>query len=360
MIRIVEPILTISVGLLILSCGGQEMTRQEPEKVVVVKTSQVKEMSLPTESSYIGTVEPIRRVILSTKVVSWIDEIKVEEGERVVAGAVLVRLRNSALEARLVQARAGVEAAETHLQNAQTNLKRIEVLFADRAATQKELDDSRTAFSAAQAQLEAAKGARSEVEETLEYTNLKATFDGIVTSKLLEAGDLANPGQPILGIEDTRRMKIVAKVPESDVGNLKAGMPVAPYVQSLKVERQDGQGRYEIDKIVPSADPKSRQFDVHVVVDNPAGRLKSGMFARIYTGDRTRRTLVVPEAAVLKRGQLRGLFVVDQDGRAWLRWIRIGTTHKDLIEVLSGLNPGEQVVVDDPARLSDGQNIEVL
>lgn len=360
MIRIAKSTLLMCAGLLVFACGEQELTRQMQEKSVPVKMARVETRLLPTESFYIGTVEPIRHVNLSTKVTGWIEKIYFAEGERASEGAILIRLRSRALEARLAQARAGLEAAEANLKNVRTNLRRIEVLFENRAATQKELDDFRASFAAAQAQLETAKSAISEAEETLEYTNLKAGFDGIVTRKLLEEGDLANPGQPILEFEDTRRMKIVAKVPESDVGNLKAGMLVLPIVQSLELEAQGNRGQYRIDKIVPSADPMSRQFDIHIIVDNPEGNLKSGMFARVAVGNADNETLVVPQAAVLHRGQLRGLFVVDQDKRVRLRWIRTGAAHEDLIEVLSGLNPGEQVVVENPTQLLDGQSVEVL
>ena len=141
-------------------------------------------------------------------------------------------------------------------------------------------------------------------------------------------------------------VKIVVQVPESEVQNLKVGMPVGIHVQASNIGANGKSCAGTIHKIVPAADPMSRQFEMQVLTENPDHRIKSGMFARISVGKSGKSTLVVPGQAVFQRGQLEGLYVVACEIKARLRWIRTGRKYNHLIEIISGLNPGERVVVE--------------
>ncbi|MFQ5675388.1 MAG: efflux RND transporter periplasmic adaptor subunit [bacterium] len=342
-----------------LACGGEDQPGEALQEPVVVKTEEAQVRPLSMKSTYSGTIEPLERVRLSTKIMGWIEKIYFDEGESVEKGALLVKLRSEDLQAKGAQAQAAINAAEVHFKNVETNLARIESLFEKKAATQKELDDARAAFASAKSGLETAREMKKEVEYLLRYTALIAPFDGVVSRKMLEEGDLANPGQPILEVEDMSKAKIVAKVPESEVLTLEIGMPVTVFVQASSFGTNGNKRTYAIDKIVPSADAMSRQFDVHVLVDNPDGVLRSGMFARIAAGKAEEMTLLVPQAAVFSRGQLEGVFTVDAESKARLRWIRTGTRQNDWLEVLSGLNPGDRIIVEGVSQIMDGQTVEV-
>ncbi len=345
--------------LLLMNCGSKESP--EPELQIPVSVSVIEATAQPSayQSIYSGTIEPIQSVRLSTKIMGWVERIYFEEGEKVKKGEILVKLRSQDLEARQAQAEAAIDEAEVFFSNVQTNLQRIESLHEKKAATQKELDDTRAAYASALARKRTAEEMKNEVEELLAYTVLQSPFDGVVTRKMVQEGDLANPGQPILQVENMAQVKIVAKVPESEVQALEIGMPVAVLVQASGLGANGKHTDYRIDRIVPSADPVSRQFDIHVVADNSKGIFNPGMFARITAGKSLDMTLLVPDKAVFRRGQLEGLFVIDSENTARLRWIRTGTEDNGLKEVLSGLNIGEQVVVEGARLLSDGQRVEV-
>ncbi|RMF65906.1 MAG: efflux RND transporter periplasmic adaptor subunit [Calditrichaeota bacterium] len=352
--------LVFLVPALIMACGGEELQPPRPEKAVRVRVAEAEIQPLDIQAVYSGTVEPIEKVRLSTKIMGWVDEIYFKEGEAARKGEVLVKLRSKDLEAKRAQAEAAIAEATVHYKTMETNLKRIEALFAKKAATQKELDDMRAAFASAKARKIQAEKMKVEVDEILKYSNIAAPFDGVVGRKFVEAGDLANPGMPILEFENTDQVKIVAKVPESEVGSLQPGMNVRIQVRASHIGTNGKSTEGVIDRIVPAADPMSRQFDVHVIVDNRDGRMRSGMFARIMVGGSRGEGLFVPRTAVFRRGQLEGLYVVDSEQKAHLRWIRTGIENDGFIEVLSGLNPGEKVVVEGAQNLVDGASVEVV
>jgi RND family efflux transporter MFP subunit len=176
---------------------------------------------------------------------------------------------------------------------------------------------------------------------------------------MMEEGDMANPGMPILEVENTDKIKIIAKVPENEIHKLSEGLPVKIQVRASNVGTNGSVAEGAILRIVPSADPMSRQFDIHVVVDNQDNRIRSGMFARIHVAGTGRETIVVPAGAVFKRGQLEGVYVIKPDNKVSLRWIRTGIQLGSEVEILSGLNPDELVVTEGIESLTDGQKVEV-
>ncbi|MFQ5605988.1 MAG: efflux RND transporter periplasmic adaptor subunit [bacterium] len=359
MIKIAVHLLIVMTFISALSCGQENDRQQASQAPVVVKVAEAELVPLSGQQTYVGSIEPLERVRLSTKIMGWVEQIYFEEGESVAKGALLVKLRSQDLEAKSSQARAAIAAAETHFKNAQTNLKRLQHLFVQKAATQKELDDMRAAFASAEAQKITALEMKKEVDELLKYTALTAPFAGVVARKMMQAGDLANPGQPIMEIENVTQVKVVAKVPESDVQKLRVGMPVKVTVQASGSSTNGASHANVIDKIVPAADRMSRQFDIHILMDNADGRMKSGMFARIAVGATSGETILIPQTAVFRRGQLQGVHVVGSDNKVRLRWIRTGVKTGYHIEVLSGLNTGEKVVIENRQPLLDGQLVEV-
>ena len=356
--RLAGILLSVSVFFLV-ACGGGEEPERDLTKPVSVKTIVAKVQPVSSQTSYSGTVIPVEQVRLSTKIMGWVEKINFAEGEWFKKGDTLVKLRSKDLEAKRAQAEAGIAAATVHFQNMETNLKRIESLFAKKAATQKELDDMHSAYAAAKAQKITAEKMKVEVDEILKYSNISAPFDGVVGRKMVQVGDMANPGQPILQIENPTKMKIVAKVPESDVDALRVDMPVFVTVGASKAGTGGTQLQGTIDKIVPSGDPMSRQFDIQVLMDNRDGKMKSGMFARISIRQDDSASLLIPHNAIMRRGQLVGAYVVNAENRAILRWIRTGNDYGGQTEVLAGINPGDRIVVEGKSQLMDGQSVEV-
>lgn len=344
-------------GSLFTACG-EKPADQATIQPIAVQVQEVAVAGITGSRSFAGTAEPLQKVQISTPLSGYIEAINYTEGQAVTAGATLLTLRNEGLRARLSQTEAAIAEAEAHLQTARVDLQRIEALFARQAATQKELDDMRAAFTAAQARRQAAGDARKEVQEQLSYTILKAPFAGVVTRKWLEVGDLAGPGQPLIEVENSRQMKILSKVPETEIAGLSSGMTVAVEASSGR----SGQGqRYSgrISKIFPAADPVSRQFDLEVLLDNRSGEIRSGTFTRVILQQPGDATLQISRTALFRRGQLQGVYVIDDAQQARLRWVRTGSADGEVVEILSGLQAGDRVAVSSLEQLYDGAATEV-
>ncbi|RMF54841.1 MAG: efflux RND transporter periplasmic adaptor subunit [Calditrichaeota bacterium] len=338
-----------------VGCSHKDTTPQDSLTPITVKTVKITAQPILIGKSYPGTVHPFQQVNLSTRLSGWVETINFSEGQSVTKGSVLLVLRNRDLQAKVTQAESNRKAAEVQYQNAQRDFQRIETLFNKGAATQKEMDDIRAAYVSAEAQYQSSLQMEQEAREMLQYSILKAPFDGVVSHKFVEVGDLANPGQTLMVIENTRQVKIRAKIPETEIGSLTTGTPVNVQIHPFTSDVFSG----TLERIIPAGDPQSRQFDVEVMVQNPEGKLKSGMFARITVSGKGQNGLFVPRSALIRRGQLEGLFIVSRENKAHLRWVRSGREYGNQVEILSGLNPGELVVVTNVSQLRDGQLVEV-
>ena len=354
--------LLVLSGLVGVGCGGGEESAETARggERVRVKVVRVETESAEEPVQYSATVEPAEEANIGGKIMAKVERVRVSEGDAVRRGQLLVELEGDDVRAKLAQANAGVTEANAHFDNAKKNLERFEALFAEKASTQKELDDVRVAYESARARLQAAQEMKREIEELLQYLEIVAPFDGVVTKTHVDAGDMATPGRPLITIENARRLEIVASVPESQIEHLSIGMPVRIVIPAGTGARSSDEViTGSIDQVVPSADPASHQFEVRVFIQNPGGSVMSGMFARLVVSRGITDRLMVPREAIVRRGQLEGLYVVEEDGRARLRWVRTGRAIGDRVEVLAGLDPGETVVVESASRLKDGRSVEV-
>jgi RND family efflux transporter MFP subunit len=340
--------------LLLAGCGNNEVARVNSTTTISLKAANVQKINLGSAQSYPATVEPITKVQISTRISGWVATIPVKEGDKVEKGQLLIKLRDNDINAKLLQAEAAISAATTHFNNTQTNLKRIERLFDQNAATQKELDDMKAAFSAAEAQLITAKQQKAEILEMQRYFEIRSPISGVITRKFINSGELATPGVSLLVVEDLHQVKVVSKVPETLFKTLtpgddvwvKVGEPIAGSVSG------------KINRIIPGADPRSRQFDIEILLDNPGFRIQSGVYATVNFTGSGELGLYIPEVALFNRGQLEGVYLID-DGIAKLRWVKTGRKIGNMVEILSGLNENEQIVLEPTTGIRDGIPVEV-
>jgi RND family efflux transporter MFP subunit len=345
---------SLLMALFLVGCGSEEVTTTTSAETVAVKAATVQKINVGSAQSFPATVEPFTKVQISTRISGWVDATPVEEGDTVTKGQLLIKLRDNDIKAKLAQVEAAISAATAHFNNTQTNLRRIERLFAQNAATQKELDDMKTAFSAAEAQLVAAKQQKAEVLEMQRYSEIRSPISGVVTRKFVDPGDLANPGAPLLVVEDLRQVKVVSKVPENVVKTLKPGDLVSVRFGDTKLSSTTG----KIERVVPGADPRSRQFDVEVVLDNPEYRIQSGVYATVNFSGSSESGFFIPTAALFTRGQLEGVYLID-NGIAKLRWVKTGRKIGNMVEILSGLNESDQVVFEPGVKVRDGKSVNI-
>jgi RND family efflux transporter MFP subunit len=351
-----RPMATCSVMLLlalfsITGCGSNSSeTNEAQSRDISCVTGKVTLQRVPLNVTATGGLEADKSVMVSTRMMGWIKEIHVVENQVVSKGDMLISIDAADLRAKKAQAEAGISEAKAVLANAQRMAARFEKLFEEKSVSKQQLDDVLTGRDRAAAGVEMAKAGLREVNVHLSYLNIVAPVDGIVARKMAEEGNMANPGMPLLVLESTDRMKVIAFLGEKDVSAVKAGDMVQVDVTSLA----GASFTVPLDRVIQSANPGSRTYDIETYLDNSDGRLKSGMFARVTVPVGTREAILAPGQAIIRRGQLTGVWTVDEQSILHLRWIRLGHELGDQVEVLSGLAGHETVVLSSVTPPAEG------
>ncbi len=343
----IRPVQQVFIAMLLLvGCGPQEepnttVVSAEPAKTIHAVVAQVKSTSVPVRIEVTGQVAPIFQATLSSRVQGTIDHLLVREGSKVSKGQLLIQLDSRDLQAELARANAEIENAKAHLD-------RINQLYAQDAVSKQEMENATRAYRVAEA-------TRKAVEAQLSYTTVKAPFDGVITEKHVEAGELASPGQPLLKMEDPWRLRLEATVAEGDLKALSRGDKIPVVIDAFGDQALIG----TVSHILPAGDPRTHTFTVKLELPKTAG-LKAGMFGRFPLDKGATQSLLVPSTAIVERGELTSLFVVGEDHIARLRWVKPGRRfEKKDVEILSGLNEGERVLVDG-SRGADGAAVQVV
>ena len=351
-------ILLFSAALNLASCGNasEEKTVANSPTVAVTISSIAAENNTPFLTAS-GKIEAANSATLSTRMMGFVDKVHVNVGDKVTKGQLLVSINNADLSAKNAQTSAGITEAQAAFNNAEKDYQRFQNLFAEQSASQKELDDQRARYEMAKARLEGAKQMKNEVQSQFAYVNLRAPFNGIVTSRSIEAGDMANPGMPLVSVEGPGNFEVVASVPESEISKIKSGSKVQVIVKSSDLVLPG-----TVTEVSTSARNTGGQFLVKVVLDKTDASILSGMYATVQFPIEKKTavtTVLVPEEALVKRGQLTGIYTVSQSNTAILRWLRVGRTFGDNVEVLSGLSADENYIISSESKLYNGAKLTI-
>lgn len=347
------------LGILSLSSCGNSYKEKNTDKtpaVLVTVSSVAVENNTPFLTAS-GKIEAANSATLSTRMMGFVDKVHVNVGQKVTKGQLLVSINNSDLSAKQAQTSAGINEAQAAFNNAEKDYQRFQNLFTENSASQKELDDQRARYEMAKARLEGAKQMKNEVQSQFAYVNLRAPFNGVVTNKFIETGDMANPGVPLISIEGPGNFEVVASVPESEISKIKSGAEVQVIVKSL-----DKILAGRVTEVSTSAKNTGGQYLVKVVLDKTDADILSGMYATVQFPIQKKTdvtTVLVPEEALVKRGQLTGIYTVSQSNTALLRWLRLGRTFGENVEVLSGLAADENYIISSEGKLFNGAKITI-
>ena len=325
----------LSVVLLAGGCS-REHGAAAVHPAVAVRTTEVRTITDLRRTELPGTVRAVERAAVAPKVMGTIATLPIALGQSVKRGDTLATVSANEIGARLAQAEAG-------LGQARRDLERETGLLAKGAAaaeTVRSMEDRVRLMEATVA----------EARTMLAYTTITAPFDGVITRRLVNEGDLAAPGNPLLELENPALQRVEVEVPDS-LAAVAVGTEVPVRINTLEFV-----GR--VAEVSPALDAVSRTFLAKI--DLPAGAaVRSGQFARVAWPAGETKALVVPAAAVTTFGQMERVFVV-ANSSASLRLVRTGARHGAAIEILSGLAAGEAIVVDPAATpLRDGQPVEV-
>ncbi|MCX6872468.1 MAG: efflux RND transporter periplasmic adaptor subunit [Verrucomicrobia bacterium] len=326
----------VLAALLISACHKPKHAAAPAAVPLAVQTQAATMESHQATEDVVGTVRSKQRAVIEAKVSGRLLQYRAAPGQLVQSGELLAELDVQEIRAKREQAKAVLDQA-------QRDLGRQEQLIVSKATSQQELD-------AAAARVKVAVAGLSEAETMFGYARVTAPFDGVVTRKLADVGDLAMPGKPLLEIEAPNVLRFETDLPESLLDRIQPGATLAVTIPALPTPLTA-----TVSEISPVADAVSRTFLVKLDLPEAAG-LRPGQFGRVAVPVAATELLLVPRQAVLKRGQMEAVFVV-RDNRATLRLVKTGKMLGENLEILSGLEPGDPVVTSDAARLTDGQPV---
>jgi len=370
-------------GILLTGCSGEKPSprvEKTAPKAIPVQVTQAVETDLPGIYEATGTVRASATATVSAKMMGYIREVKVNLGDRVSTGQPLVTIDAREVESAIRRAEAAREevksampeadaaitAAKANADLAQATFRRMQDLFNKKSISNQEFDEASAREKAAEAAYQMARAKRTQLDSKLAqveqdiraaeisrgYADVAAPFSGVITAKNVEPGTLAMPGAPLFTLERTDLFRLEASIEESRLGRIRVGQPVGVEVE--------GAGRLNgrVSEIVPSVDSSARTGTVKI--DLPLNTsLRSGVFGRAFFPAETKKAITIPASAVVERGQLQSVFVID-NGTARNRIVTSGSRFGSRVEILSGLNAGEAIASSPiPARLSDGAPVEV-
>ncbi len=345
----------IFAALLAVAAGGcSDSAREEqPAQVRVTGLSVERVMlsSVPELFEATGTVKAKNSAQLAARISATVAEVQVREGDLVRRGALLVTLAARESTAGASGAAYAVEEALARKRLADVTYERFARLYEEQAVTRQELDTRRAERDMAGQSLARAREAARAAAAVAGYTRITAPLDGVVTARMVDPGSTVFPGMPLLTVEEGGQYRLELAVPASLLGKVALGtsLPV-----SLDGDSRTVTGK--VAEIVPTVDPVSRTFTLKL--DLPAKGLRSGQFGRAQLRIGEKQGLLVPQKAVLERGQLTFVWVVDNGNIARMRLVKPGTVIAGRVEILAGLSAGERIVVGGMERVVDGARVE--
>lgn len=347
---------------------------------ISVETARMTDQPLIYEA--VGTVKAGITSNLASKLLGTVESVRVREGDRVKKGDTLIIMDQRQVKAGVNKAEAGLSEAKNALtaaisaRDAAKAQKKLALATYERYRTLKkqdlisaqnfeekearyrqaeaDLQKAEAMIDAATARVKQAEAEVTAVRVTKKDAVITAPHDGIITEKLVDKGDLASPGTPLLTLETTYGFCVDMILPETYIGYVQPQQKVFVKVPALETGPLEG----NVCTIVPSADQKSRSFivKINLPIDK---KVRSGLFARVEIPMGHTKKLLIPRKAVITRGQLTGLYLVDADSIANFRLIRIGKTSGESVEVLSGLKEGDRYISEPTPTLVDGARIKV-
>lgn len=299
-----------------------------------------------------ATIEAVRQSTLAAQIPGRIIALGADAGDRVAKGQLLARIDPAEAAAAVAAAEAGIARAQTALANARDEYGRARSLVERRFLSQSALDSARTRFEAAEAELRAARAQREQAATVRGHAEVVSPLDGVVAARHIEAGEMAQPGRELLTVYDPAQLRAVADLAPQRLAELGAG----PLRASVELPASGRMIEAAAVTVLPAAD--ARTHTVRVRVDLPAGTadVLPGSFARVHFHGAAAPAaaagpVVIPSAAVLRRGELTAVYAADGKGGFTLRQIRVGRTLPggEAVEVLSGLR-GDETLALDPVQ----------
>ena len=351
--------LILLAAIFLASCSGDNHQADEKKVNPVNVTVATAGAQSGNTIQVSGQIESKETAVISTRVMGFITSIKVKAGDKVQKGQLLATISNGDIQAKRAQAQAMVSEAEAALKDAQKDYERFAELYKQNSASTKEFENATLHYNSVKAKTEAARQMQKESEVMLTYTNLTAPFAGVITQTPIDAGSMANPGMPILMMEQTGGYQVSASVSEGDIAKIKTGTEAEIVIKSSG-RRIKG----KVAEVSPSSQFSGGQYMIKVnIPDEEKTGLYSGMYVSVSIlvakdsgGD---AITLVPTSSIVYKDQLTGIYTITENQTALLRCVRLGKEQGDQVEVLSGLRNDEKFILASEGKLYNGAPILV-
>lgn len=310
--------------------------------IMAADLAVVTAQQLPTKQERVfdAVIEAVHQSTVSSQLVGRVIEINYDVDDFVPKDSVILRFRDSEQRARYSQAKAGQQEARARLKEAEDEYKRVKDIYTKKLVSKAELDRAEAGLEATKARVEAADAKLAEAKEQLDHTVIKAPFPGIVTERHVEVGETVGVGQPLMTGFSYEHLRATTQIPQAFVTAVREhGKARVIINDELSVEAESL-------RVFPYADDRSHSFNVRVGLPQHDYGVYPGMFVKVAFVTAEVDRLLIDVDAVVNRSELTGVYVVAEDGHVSLRQIRIGRRIDNQVEVLAGLEAGEQVAID--------------
>lgn len=315
-------------------------------QVLALETQQVQRANLVERIQLDGVIEAVRQATVSAQTSGQVRQVYFDVDDAVAMGDVLVELDSTEQKARLNQAEAGLREAQASLNDAKQNFVRIEGIYKRELASKAQLDQARNQLSGAEARASRAQASVAEARKQMDYTRIVAPYGGIMTERHVEEGAAVSSGQPLMSGLSLKELRVAVALPQR-------------YTTSAR-EKREAQVMSDTGRILetssmtfyPYADPVTHTFRVRMNLENPEGDLFPGMLVKVSLPVAERSALWIPASALVQRGELRAVYILDAKNLPRLRQVRIGSRDGERLEVLAGVSEGERLVLSPAAALA--------
>ena len=362
-------IITFISGLFLLyGCGDKIKPGEHDVERPLIEGVGIEEVMPVEVTGYYetsGTVRAKNISLVSSKVMGVVEDIKVKVSDPVRKGDLLLSINSPDIEAGVDAAQEALGEANKRLAMAEENKKlaektfeRFKKLYEEKAVSEQEFDEIKTKrdvaileYELSQKSLGRAEAALSKAEALRDYTIIMSPVNGIVAEKKIDVGSMTTPGMPLF-IIDEPPYRVEVPVDEGMIPSVNTGMPVEVLINALNIKTT---GR--IGEIVRRIDPLTRTFTIKIDLEKSVKPLRGGLYAaaRLPVGERTE--IFIDEKAVVARGELRGVYAVNEDGVISLRLVKTGKKNNGMTEILSGLNKGDRIIVKGVDKAVDGGRV---
>ncbi|WP_298940090.1 efflux RND transporter periplasmic adaptor subunit [uncultured Dysgonomonas sp.] len=340
------------------SCSSSD--KLEDKDKTIVKVEAYSPAQSTNEGFYLsGEITAKQTANISTRMMGYINKIYVKPGDKVASGQLLVSISSDDILAKKAQIQAMITEAEAAAKNAQRDYERFKTLRNQNSVSDKELENVALQNTSMNVRVQMARQQMNEVNAMLSYTNIRAPFSGVVTQKMVDEGSMANPGMPILTIEQNGELQVIASIPENYIQDVKVGDVAKMELKSLGITI-DG----KVSELSPSAFRTGGQYSMKLAIDTKdKENIRPGMYVNILipnkTGENITSKIMLDKSSIVYRDQLTGVYVIDDQSQANLRWIRLGKTIGNQVEILSGLSQNDKIVSKAEGKLYNGVKVSV-